>query len=336
MRKSQTEQMMNFDADEAWKLENTFSVSASLLDTVRKLAAPFDQDYFDVFHVTSGPWAARKQRWVTDIGIRGEVGRSTDAAESDDADITSVFDPVLCEVAYKWYCPKGGSILDPYAGGSTRGLVAAYLGYDYTGIDIRQEQVDANRKQYKAVKALHDKVFAEEIAAGTCEPMKTPTWIFGDSAEMEALLPAGKKYDLLFTCPPYYDLEVYSTKQSDNSTAQTYEEFLESYGGILRLAVDRLYNDRFAVITVGDVRSDKTGAYRLFPEDTSILLTRKLKLVPHNKAILCTPIWNHAVRAEAAFPSNRRLAHTYQEVKIFWKGAAKKNAVKEAWGEFVP
>ena len=335
MRKSRTEYMFNFEADEPGKLENMFAVSASLTDSVSELAVPFDQDYLDVFHATSGPWSARKQKWITDIGIRGEVGRSMDEAETAEG-MTSVFDPVLCEVAYNWFCPKGGSILDPYAGGSTRGLVAAYLGYDYTGIDIRQEQVDANRKQYKAVKALHDKVFAEEIAAGTRERMKTPNWIEGDSVDLEKLLPAGKQYDLLFTCPPYYDLEVYSTKQGDNSTAQSYEKFLESYEEIIGLAVARLHKDRFAVITVGDVRNDKTGAYRLFPEDTSILLGRKLELVPHNKAILCTPIWNQAVRAAAAFPSNRRLAHTYQEVKIFWKGAEKKNAVKEAWGEFVP
>ena len=38
---------------------------------------------------------------------------------------TSVFDPVLCEVAYRWFSPPGGHVLDPFAGGSVRGILAA-------------------------------------------------------------------------------------------------------------------------------------------------------------------------------------------------------------------
>jgi DNA modification methylase len=48
---------------------------------------------------------------------------------------------------YKWFCPEGGTILDPFAGGSVRGIVANYLGFKYTGIELRQEQVDSNREQ---------------------------------------------------------------------------------------------------------------------------------------------------------------------------------------------
>jgi len=28
---------------------------------------------------------------------------------------TSIFDPVLCELAYRWFCPPGGTVLDPFA-----------------------------------------------------------------------------------------------------------------------------------------------------------------------------------------------------------------------------
>ena len=49
---------------------------------------------------------------------------------------TSIFDPVLCELMYSWFCPQGGNILDPFAGGSVRGIVAHYLGYHYDGIVI--------------------------------------------------------------------------------------------------------------------------------------------------------------------------------------------------------
>ncbi len=52
---------------------------------------------------------------------------------------------------YRWFCPPGGMVLDPFAGGSVRGIVAAVLGRDYTGIDLRQEQVEANEVQAAAI-----------------------------------------------------------------------------------------------------------------------------------------------------------------------------------------
>lgn len=64
---------------------------------------------------------------------------------------TSVFDPVLCEIAYRWFCPPGGHVLDPFAGGSVRGIVAAALGRRYAGIDLRPEQVTANKAQWAQI-----------------------------------------------------------------------------------------------------------------------------------------------------------------------------------------
>jgi hypothetical protein len=53
----------------------------------------------------------------------------TNAPGDDAANGTSVFDPVLCELALRWFAPRGGSILDPFAGGSVRGIVASALGH---------------------------------------------------------------------------------------------------------------------------------------------------------------------------------------------------------------
>ena len=69
-----------------------------------------------------------------------------------DAEGTSIFDPVLCEVAYRWFCPPHGLIIDPFAGGSVRGIVAGYLGYKYTGIDLSGDQLKANRTQWDRIR----------------------------------------------------------------------------------------------------------------------------------------------------------------------------------------
>ena len=50
---------------------------------------------------------------------------------------TSIFDPVLTELSYRWFNIEGGRILDPFAGGSVRGIVAAKLNMPYVGNDLR-------------------------------------------------------------------------------------------------------------------------------------------------------------------------------------------------------
>lgn len=65
---------------------------------------------------------------------------------------TSMFDPVLCEIMYKWYCPKGGKIIDCFAGGAVRGLMAYKFGYNYTGIDLSRKQIEENVKRAKQLR----------------------------------------------------------------------------------------------------------------------------------------------------------------------------------------
>ena len=126
-----------------------------------------------------------------------DVSRKILAAQPQSG--TSIFDPVLCELVYRWFCPDGGSILDPFAGGSVRGIVAAKLGRQYTGIDLRPEQITANREQAQAM--------GLDVA-----------WVVGDSRNVQQLAPGA--YDLVFSCPPYADLEVYSDNPQDLSTLE--------------------------------------------------------------------------------------------------------------------
>src|SRR5439155_711922 len=71
----------------------------------------------------------------------------TAGAVANEAPGTSIFDPVVCELAYRWFAPEGGTVLDPFAGGSVRGIVASRLGHPYIGIDLSARQIDANRLQ---------------------------------------------------------------------------------------------------------------------------------------------------------------------------------------------
>jgi len=54
---------------------------------------------------------------------------------------------------------------------------------------------------------------------------------------------------MLFTCPPYVDLEVYSDKKEDLSTMK-YEDFKKAYFKIIKESCDLLKDNRFAVIVI--------------------------------------------------------------------------------------
>jgi hypothetical protein len=257
----------------------------------------------------------RAEKWKDEVKLKSEDGRPaglhpnrlgfTSLEQYDGvqrrSNGTSVFDPVLCELVYRWFCPPEGLVLDPFAGGSVRGVVASILGRRYVGVELSERQVAANYPQ------------AEALCG---EPM--PEWIVGDSRELEALWPTGELADCVFTCPPYADLERYSEDPRDIST-MPYAEFLVAYRTILSRAAARLKPDRFACVVVGEVRDPKTGVYRGLVADT-ITAMRDAGLEYYNDAILVTAIGSLPVRAAGIFRAGRKLGKTHQNVLIFVKG----------------
>jgi DNA modification methylase len=216
---------------------------------------------------------------------------------------TSVFDPVLCELAYRWFSPPGGKVLDPFAGGSVRGIVAAKLGREYTGIDLSAVQIAANEQQ------------AAEIV-----PEQKPTWIIGDSADAATLAPG--EYDFVFSCPPYYDLEIYGDNPADLSNAADYAQFTVAYEKIIAQCVAMLKPNRFACFTVGNIR-DKAGYYHNLVADT-VTAFEKAGARFWNDAVLVTAVGSLPIRVGKAFVGKRKLGKTHQNVLVFYKGDPKK------------
>jgi hypothetical protein len=133
--------------------------------------------------------------------------------------------------------------------------------------------------------------------------------------------------DLLFSCPPYADLEIYSDDPADLS-AMTYEDFLTAYRAIIEGACKLLKPDRFACFVVGDVR-DKHGNYRDFVGDT-VQAFRDAGLHLYNEAILVTAVASLPIRIGKQFSATRKMGKTHQNVLVFLKGDAR--AAAEACG----
>ncbi len=287
------------------------------------LAELFTVPPFSVLDARSGAWQDRKDGWKR-LGLRSELGRKDDMAGASwgaawmekhgdgskrDTNGTSVFDPLMCELAYRWFSPTGGQVVDPFAGGSVRGIVAGCLGRQYWGCDLRTEQVAANEVQ------------AEQIA-----PQVRPVWVCGDSMETLADAPAA---DMVFSCPPYGDLEKYSDDPRDLS-AMDWHAFVAAYKRIILRAVGKMKPDTFACFVVGDFR-DSRGFYRNFVSET-IDGFEQAGARLYNEAILATPVGTAAMRVTKQFESGRKLAKTHQNVLVFCKGDWKKAAARCADG----
>lgn len=297
---------------------------------------------FSILDTKLGPWQERKRAWLS-LGIKSEDGRDKEITYSMSSqpprvyevrnqlrekngvdpsweelidyckkhDIplmegTSIFDPVLCELSYRWFNIPHGEILDPFAGGSVRGIVAAMLGYNYTGVDLREEQVLANYSN------------SEELSSRYPEGQIPPTWICGDSCNIDKMIEGGA--DMIFSCPPYADLEVYSDDPKDLSNMD-YENFLRAYRTIIRRSCDKLKEDRFAVFVVGEVR-DKKGANLGFVPDT-IKAFIDSGLHYYNEMILANVVGSLALRVTKQFNNSRKIGKLHQNVLVFYKGDIK-------------
>jgi len=115
-------------------------------DIKGKLVDQYIVPPFSILDTRQGYWQDRKRMWLS-LGIKGEIGRgsqltcegdvvstgealsiksqnSLNAIMRGNKDLadgyetgTSIFDPVLCELCYKWFCPQNGKVLDVFAGG---------------------------------------------------------------------------------------------------------------------------------------------------------------------------------------------------------------------------
>ena len=265
---------------------------------------------FSILDTSAAVWQKRKRQWIN-LGIKSELGRTAKTFNIADwfqgrgnlSNDSSIFDPVLCELMYRWFCKDGGKILDPFAGGSVRGITASKLGFNYTGIELRKEQVDENISQSNDI----------------CKT-NVPMYICGDSNKELDELPDGE-FDFIFSCPPYADLEIYSDHIDDISN-KNYDEFLQLYSSIINKSIKKLNDNRFAAFVVSEVRNSKTGIYRNFVSDTINCFINS-GCDYYNEIILMNVLGSLPSRVGKQFSVSRKIGRRHQNILIFVKGDPK-------------
>ena len=270
---------------------------------------------FSILDTRQGLWRDRKAHWHSLIGDSGEsrelaLGNKKNYSEKDQFAKrglgVSLLDPVLSEIINRWFGLPNCKTFDCFAGDSIFGYVSDYLGNEFTGIELRQEQTDLNNKRLKGSNSKY-----------ICDDGRN---VLNHIDE--------KSQDLLFSCPPYFNLEVYSDLPNDASNQKEYSDFLKILDTAFTNAIKCLKDDRFAVVVVGDVR-DKKGFYYRFVDDVKDIF-KKNKIFLYNELILIEPIGVKAIVAGKTM-ERRKVMKVHQNVLVFYKGNPKK--IKEIFPE---
>ena len=293
---------------------------------------------FSVLDAGQGAWQARKREWLA-LGLDGGAGRDDDLLSGGGlaklsagrSTGTSIFDPVLCECAIRWFAPRAHDagrdsdtedddtpprpppvvVVDPFAGGSTRGVVAAKLGLFYVGVELSGRQVDANRAQ----------------AAALCIDCRhQPVWFHDDGENVarcfaRALhdkgLPPDTLADLVLTCPPYFSLERYGGPADTDLSMMSFDDFKAKYARILENATRLLKKRHCVVVVIGNVRTAAGELRDLHSLTKTALHDAGCPL--YVDAVLKTAVASAALRAGRQMAAASKLATTHQNVVVCCK-----------------
>jgi DNA modification methylase len=287
-------------------------VSGKVLKTTRPLIVTTQEAYVppaqgkDWWATTTTIWnideimSRRIRDWRRLMGETGHSGARNQTFRKDHKSIYtgthSVFPAPLMEMIIVRYAGKvGNTILDAFAGGPPRGLVSAIMGYKYTGIEIRREQIRENETTLSSLK------------------IKGASYVLGDGRHLDGV----GQYDVAITCPPYFNLEQYSDNKDDLSNHSSYNEFNASMWLCANAHYNHLKPGAFVCIIVGLFRDKKTGELIDFPAHT-VENFREAGFIYWQHIILSKNFASAAVRASNAWLGHK-LVPRHENLLIFRK-----------------
>lgn len=258
--------------------------------------------------VLNPKFASREGAWMGDNGMSNVVLSSQVISDSGEIEHkkgksfngnVSVLDPVACEVILRFFMPTNGvRVYNPFGGGVQFGFVTGFYDYEYLSSEIRQNQCDANN--------------------AICNDFYNTKWIKSDSSKFTPK----QKYDLVFTCPPYYQVEDYldydgNPPEGELNSIPTYDEFRETLFKGYKNAIEVLNDNCFFVVMTGDSR-DKNGAYYGCEAEHEIFFKQN-GLHIYNKITYLECEFTRLAHAKRTL-NYRKFPKREQKILVFYKG----------------
>lgn len=156
----------------------------------------------------------------------------------------SEFHSQLAENILKYWSLSGSVVCDPFSGRATRAVISEKLNRKYIGYEVSPTTVERVKTHFNKVGVnptihLSDGTLLSETQDGSV--------------------------DLIFTCPPYYNIEKYESVEGQLSDEDTYETFIDKMEVAAKNSYRVLKDGAFSVWVVGDFREG--GKLRNFHGD---------------------------------------------------------------------
>lgn len=219
----------------------------------------------------------------------------------DDKELLSEFNPGVAKNIVSFWSNPGDLILDPFAG-RTRALVSYAMGRGYVGFDVSKDVVNYMTEKFSDL-GLYDKHdFNVDIINDDCITAKQR---FNKNS-----------FDMIFSCPPYWNLEKYESCEGQLSDITSYSEFMDGLVERLNVSVDLLKPGKFMCMVVGDFRRD--GEYITLHSDLMQRMRGNKDVVLHD-VIVMQNIPFHT--AAFYFGSKKKFKYTAKahEYLLVWK-----------------
>ena len=210
----------------------------------------------------------------------------------------SEFHAGLAEQILRYWSMKGSVVVDPFAGRATRAVVANKLGRQYEGYEISPSTYKRSKEHFKKL--------------GVSPKLYNLDGLFLAKNDNDSV-------DLVFTCPPYHDIEKYESVQNQNqlSDCASYEEFCRHIK-CSGYHINRVLKPgAFCVWVVGDWRCPKGNGFRSFHSDLISLFTQE-KLI-HHDTIIMKNISPFAPLQAGKVASKRYTSKIHEYIMVFRK-----------------
>ena len=192
-----------------------------------------------------------------DVNTIGDIGHKSKASLSGQALRQSIYIPDQVVFLLKYYSRENDLILDPFSGRASRSQMCLMMKRRYIGYDIDPETIRMN----------------EQLSEKNGFKKDNYTFHCGDGTELKEYENDKDKFDMILTCPPYFDAEVYSGEEGDLSymSVNDFNDRIDNmFGHLYRLIKPSEYeNDledkeekapiHLVAITLGSKRDGKKG-----------------------------------------------------------------------------
>lgn len=219
----------------------------------------------------------------------------------DDKELLSEFNPTLAKNIISYWSEPNDLIFDPFSG-RTRSFVAYAMNRMYVGCEVSLDVVDYMFDKFEEMSLFSKEDFNVDIIHDDCINIKEHYT---------------REFDMIFTCPPYWNLEKYQSVKGQLSDITNYNTFLLELKKRLDLSLTLLKKNGYMCLVVGDFRKNKE--YITFHSDIINMMKENKSIKLHDVITVQNIPFGTAAYYFGTHKKNKITAKAHEYILVYKK-----------------